>query len=73
MFPSLVMVRVVKSTITIDSFGKVSEVFVTDGGQGYTHGNIQFFPAPLSSESGGPIENLTNTGIGTTAWYFNLT
>ena len=33
-----------KATITIDSFGKVSEVFVTDGGEGYTHGSIQFFP-----------------------------
>ncbi len=56
-----------KATITIDSFGKVSEVFVTDGGQGYTHGNIQFFPGAPGSESGGAIENLTNTGIGTTA------
>ena len=33
-----------KATITVDSFGKVSEVFVTDGGEGYTHGSIQFFP-----------------------------
>ena len=33
-----------KATVTIDSFGKVSEVFVTDGGSGYTHGSIQFFP-----------------------------
>tara|TARA_B100000287_G_scaffold416259_1_gene450721 strand:- start:18810 stop:20405 length:1596 start_codon:yes stop_codon:yes gene_type:complete len=55
------------ATITIDSFGKVSEVFVTDGGQGYTHGNIQFFPGAPGSESGGVLENLTNTGIGTTA------
>ena len=55
-----------KATITIDSFGKVSEVFVTDGGQGYTHGSIQFFPGG-HSESGGVLANLTNTGIGTTS------
>ena len=55
-----------KSTITIDSFGKVSEVFVTDGGEGYTHGSIQFFPG-VYSESGGVLANLTNTGIGTTS------
>ena len=56
-----------KATITIDSFGKISEVFVTDGGEGYTHGSIQFFPGAPGSQSGGPLENLTNTGIGTTA------
>jgi|688.fasta_scaffold05750_1 hypothetical protein len=33
-----------KVTITVDSFGKVSEVFVTDGGSGYTKGNIRFEP-----------------------------
>ena len=33
-----------KATITVDSFGKVSEVFVTDGGSGYTKGIIQFKP-----------------------------
>ena len=56
-----------KATVTIDSFGKVSEVFVTDGGSGYTHGSIQFFPGAPGSEAGGPLENLTNTGIGTTS------
>tara|TARA_B100001250_G_scaffold393107_1_gene395566 strand:- start:4341 stop:5936 length:1596 start_codon:yes stop_codon:yes gene_type:complete len=56
-----------KATITVDSFGKVSEVFVTDGGTGYTHGSIQFFPGAPGSESGGPLANLTNTGIGTTS------
>lgn len=33
-----------KVTITVDSFGKVSEVFVTDGGFGYTKGIIRFEP-----------------------------
>ncbi len=33
-----------KVTITIDSFGKVSEVFVTDGGSGYTKGIIKLEP-----------------------------
>jgi hypothetical protein len=33
-----------KVTITVDSFGKVSEVFVTDGGSGYTKGTIKFDP-----------------------------
>ena len=46
-----------KATITVDSFGKVSEVFVTDGGSGYTNGIIKFQPgAP-----GVPLE-LTNNG-----------
>jgi len=33
-----------KATVTVDSFGKVSEVFVTDGGSGYTKGIINFAP-----------------------------
>jgi hypothetical protein len=46
-----------KATVTIDSFGKVSEVFVTDGGSGYTKGAIRFEPgAP-----GIPLE-LSNSG-----------
>lgn len=56
-----------KATITIDSFGKVSEVFVTEGGSGYTYGTIQFYPGAPGSESGGVISNLSNTGIGTTS------
>lgn len=56
-----------RATITIDSFGKVSEVFVTEGGSGYTFGTIQFYPGAPGSESGGPISGLTNTGIGTTS------
>lgn len=46
-----------KATITVDSFGKVSEIFVTDGGKNYTKGIIKFEPgAP-----GIPSE-LTNDG-----------
>ena len=56
-----------KATVTIDSFGKVSEVFVTDGGRGYTSGTIQFFPGAPGSELNGPINRLVNTGIGTTS------
>jgi hypothetical protein len=32
------------ATITIDSFGKVSDIFITDGGSGYTKGYINFTP-----------------------------
>ena len=67
MFPFWEMGQEESYTITIDSFGKVSEVFVTDGGEGYTHGSIQFFPGAPGSESGGVLANLTNTGIGTTS------
>lgn len=46
-----------KATITVDSFGKVSEIFVAEGGSGYTEGIIKFEPgAP-----GIPSE-LTNNG-----------
>jgi hypothetical protein len=46
-----------KATVTVDSFGKVSEIFVTDGGENYTKGFIRFEPgAP-----GIPSE-LTNDG-----------
>jgi hypothetical protein len=56
-----------KATVTIDSFGKVSEVFVTDGGRGYTSATIQFFPGAPGSELNGPLNKLVNTGIGTTS------
>jgi len=46
-----------KVTITVDSLGKVSEIFVTDGGSGYTKGIIQFNPG-----SPGIPNTLTNTG-----------
>lgn len=46
-----------KATITVDSFGKVSDVFVSDGGIGYTKGIIKFEP-----EAPGITGNLSNTG-----------
>lgn len=46
-----------KATITIDSFGKVSDIFVTDGGSGYTKGYINFKPGYPGIPS-----RLTNTG-----------
>ena len=46
-----------KATIVVDSFGKVSDAYVTDGGTGYTKGIIQFEPgAP------GIPNELTNIG-----------
>jgi hypothetical protein len=46
-----------KATVVIDSFGKVSDAYVTDGGTGYTKGIIQFEPgAP------GIPDGLENTG-----------
>ena len=46
-----------KATVTVDSFGKVSDIFVSDGGTGYTKGIIKFEPgAP------GISQNLSNTG-----------
>jgi hypothetical protein len=57
-----------KATVTIDSFGKVSEIFVTDGGRDYTTGSIQFFPGAPGSGSNGPLSKLSNTGIGTTSF-----
>lgn len=46
-----------KATVVIDSFGKVSDAYVTDGGTGYTKGIIQFEPgAP------GISDTLSNTG-----------
>jgi len=51
-----------KVTVTTDSFGKVMDVYITDGGQGYTNATIQFSPgAP------GLTASLSNTGIGTTS------
>jgi hypothetical protein len=46
-----------KATIVIDSFGKISDAYVTDGGSGYTKGIIQLEPgAP------GIPNELTNSG-----------
>jgi hypothetical protein len=46
-----------KATIVIDSFGKVSDAYVTDGGTGYTKGIIQFEPGIP-----GIPDELVNTG-----------
>jgi hypothetical protein len=46
-----------KATISLDSSGKVSEVFVSDGGTGYTKGYIDFKPG-----SSGIPSNLENNG-----------
>lgn len=56
-----------KATITIDSFGKVSEIFVTEGGKDYSYGTIQFYQGAPGSDINGPLSKLTNTGIGTTS------
>ena len=46
-----------KATVVVDSFGKVSDAYITDGGIGYTKGIIQFEPgAP------GIPDTLANTG-----------
>jgi hypothetical protein len=46
-----------KATVVIDSFGKVSDIYVTDGGMGYTYGIVQLEPgAP------GISNDLENTG-----------
>lgn len=46
-----------KATVVIDSFGKVSDIYVTDGGMGYTYGIVQLEPgAP------GIPNDLENTG-----------
>ena len=55
-----------KATVTIDSFGKVSEVFVTSGGRDYTYGTIQFLPGAPGSDPNGHLNKLSNTGIGNT-------
>ena len=46
-----------KATVVIDSFGKVSDAYVTDGGTGYTKGIIQFEPGVP-----GIPDELVNTG-----------
>jgi len=51
-----------KVTVTTDSFGKVSEVYITDGGSNYTYGTIKFEPgAP------GITTSLSNVGVGTSS------
>jgi len=46
-----------KATVTIDSFGKISDIFVTDGGTGYTKGYINLTPGYP-----GIPDRMTNTG-----------
>jgi len=45
------------ATITVDSTGSVSDVFVSNGGSGYTKGTIDFTPGSV-----GIPTSLTNTG-----------
>lgn len=47
-----------KATVVVDSFGKVSDAYVTDGGTGYTKGIIQFEPGAPEI----PSNTLENTG-----------
>lgn len=46
-----------KATVTVDSIGRVSDIFVTDGGSGYTNGIVNFIPGADGVPTG-----LTNTG-----------
>ena len=41
---------------------------MTDGGKGYTYGTIQFYPGAPGSETAGPLEKLSNVGVGTTSF-----
>jgi hypothetical protein len=56
-----------KATVTVDSSGKVSDVFITEGGSGYTKAVLQFYPGAPGSEIGGPISGLNNVGVATTS------
>ncbi|WJZ47964.1 baseplate wedge subunit [Synechococcus phage DSL-LC03] len=56
-----------KATITIDSSGKVSDIAITNGGRGYTYGNIQFYPGAPGSSNGAPIQGLNSVGVATTS------
>jgi len=50
-----------KATIVVDSFGKVSDAYVTDGGTGYTKGIIEFDPKIIqdgSFENNGTIAKI---------------
>jgi hypothetical protein len=56
-----------KVTVTVDNSGKVSNVEVTSGGNGYTRGKIEFYPGAPGSEIGGSITGLSAVGTGTTS------
>lgn len=55
------------ATILVGADGKVSSVEVTKGGVDYTKANLNFYPGGPGTQTGGPLEGLTNTGVGTTA------
>ncbi|MEK9696732.1 MAG: hypothetical protein VW270_13305, partial [Candidatus Poseidoniales archaeon] len=56
-----------RASITVDAQGKVNNVTITNGGAGYTRGNLKFFPGAPGSETGGPIVGLSAVGVGTTS------
>ena len=56
-----------RASVTVDAQGKVSNVSITNGGNGYTRGTIQFYPGAPGSETGGPISGLSAVGVGTTS------
>jgi len=55
------------ATILVGADGKISNVEVTNGGVDYTKGTLNFYPAGPGTQVGGPLEGLTNTGVGATA------
>ena len=55
------------ATILVGSDGKVSGVEVSNGGFDYTKANLSFYPGGPGTQIGGPLEGLTNVGVGTTA------
>ncbi len=56
-----------KASVTVNSQGKVSDITITNGGTGYTRGNIEFYPGGPGAETGGPITGLSAVGVGTTS------
>ena len=50
-----------KVTIVTNSFGEVSEIFVTDGGAGYTKGIIKFEPGAPGIPSSLGLDNTNNS------------
>jgi hypothetical protein len=50
-----------KVTIVTNSFGEVSEIFVTDGGSGYTKGIIKFEPGAPGVPSSLGLDNTNNS------------
>ena len=56
-----------KASVTVNSQGKVSDITITNGGTGYTRGNIEFYPGGPGAETGTPITGLSAVGVGTTS------